>query len=101
MRAEIVKSYDNGAGRACQVVRESGPGVRYRVWCAGGADAAYPSRECAEHAAAHFMATGDLPKEKNAQKAREGADGADGAEVCAGEGKPCGRPAANARNGQL
>lgn len=102
--SEVIKSYDDTCGRACEVRYDTARGARpYWVETRGAVKlcATYRAQEEAEHAAAHFMATGNLPKEKNAQKAREGADGADGAEVCAGEGKPCGRPAANARNGQL
>ena len=84
--SELLKSYDNAAGRTAQVRYDT---ARYPrpFWVEARAAAAssfgvasrgvkmlcgtYRTQEEAEHAAAHFMATGDLPKpeiHKNAPK---------------------------------
>ena len=115
--SELIKSYDNAAGRTAQVRYDTAHYPR-PFWVEARAAAAssfgvasrgvkmlcgtYRTQEEAEHAAAHFMATGDLPaaaegsrlraegatprqagvaspKPKTAQKPREGVDGVPGA----------------------
>lgn len=84
--SQLLKSYDNGTGRACEVRYDTAHYPR-PYWVEARAAAAssfgvasrgakmlcgtYRKQEEAEHAAAHFMATGDLPMAKNATRLRE------------------------------
>lgn len=79
--SELIKSYDNAAGRTAQVRYDTARYPRpFWVDARGSMKlcATYRTQEEAEHAAAHFMATGDLPMAKTAQQAREGVDGVPG-----------------------
>lgn len=72
--SEVIKSYDDTCGRACEVRYDTARGARpYWVEARGAVKicATYRAQEEAEHAAAHFMATGDLPMAKNATRLRE------------------------------
>ena len=72
---DLLHSYNDMAGRICKMWRDYSHTVRPYVLTveAGGRKrcATYPTQAQAEHAAAHFMATGDLPEpeiHKNAPK---------------------------------
>lgn len=79
--SELLKSYDNAAGRTCEVRYDTAHYPR-PFWVDARAAmklcATYRTQQEAEHAAAHFMATGDLPKPETAQKPREGVDASPG-----------------------
>ena len=80
---DLLHTYNDMAGRICKMWRDYSYTVRPYVLTveAGGRKlcGTYRTQEEAEHAAAHFMATGDLPKPETAQKPREGVDGVPGA----------------------
>ena len=62
--SELIKSYDNAAGRTAQVRYDTARHPRPFWVDARGSMmlcGTYRTQEEAEHAAAHFMATGDLP----------------------------------------
>lgn len=62
--SELIKSYDNAAGRTAQVRYDTAHYPRpFWVEASGSMKlcATYRTQVEAEHAAAHFMATGDLP----------------------------------------
>ena len=80
--SELIKSYDNAAGRTAQVRYDTAHYPRPFWVDARGSImlcGTYRTQQEAEHAAAHFMATGDLPKPETAQKPREGVDASPGA----------------------
>ena len=80
--SELIKSYDNAAGRTAQVRYDTARYPRPFWVDARGSMmlcGTYRTQEEAEHAAAHFMATGALPKPETAQKPREGVDATPGA----------------------
>ena len=104
---DLLHTYNDMAGRICKMWRDYSYTVRPYVLTveAGGRKrcGTYRTQEEAEHAAAHFMATGDLPKPETdtrlratgepgsatprfrasetpaLQQAREGVDGVPGA----------------------
>lgn len=80
---DLLHTYNDLAGRICKMWRDYSYTVRPYVLTveAGGRKRCrtYRTQEEAEPAAAHFMATGELPMAKNAQQAREGVDGVPGA----------------------